>query len=135
MAKFLKSLFVTMIVVAVSIGFTSCGDDDDDDEPVKVTSVIGKWQQVNSYGTTITITFKKDATGSIFYEFPSGSDQTEYFEYRLQTDSDGDQTIFISSDDCQLSGTYDVILTPSTLTLTGYISGEGAVMYKFNKVK
>jgi|GEM_PF-1325262 len=134
MAKFLKSLFVTMIVVAVSVGFTSCGDDDDDDKPVKVTSVIGKWQQINSYGTSITITFKKDATGSILYEFPSGSDKTEYFEYNLKTDSDGDQTIFISSDDCQLVGSYDVILTPSTLTLSGYTT-DGPVMYKFNKVK
>lgn len=136
MAKFLKSLFVTMIVVALSAGFTSCGDNEkDDDEPIKVTSVIGQWRQINSYGTSITITFKKNATGSIFYEFTSGSDQTEYFEYRVQTDSDGNQTIFITSDDCQLSGTYEVLLTPSTLTLTGYVPGEGTVIYKFNKVK
>lgn len=135
MSKIFKTFFLTMMIAALCAGFTSCGSDDDEDEPIKVTSVVGKWQQTNSYGTTITISFKKDATGSIFYQFTSGSDKTEYFEYRLQTDSDGDQTIFITSDDCQLSGTYDVILTPSTLTLSTYISGEGNVQYKFNKVK
>lgn len=131
MEKFYKQLFITMLTVMMACGFAACSDDKDEpgNKPVSVT---GTWYQENNAGTIITITFKSNQEGSVKYEYKSGSDMTEYFEYSLTTDRDGYTTLYITSDDCQLTGEFEVKVTPSTLTLIGNINGSFG-QYQFKK--
>lgn len=131
MEKFYKQLFITLTMVMMTLCFSACSDDKDEPSSSK-NSVVGTWYQENSTGTKITITFKANQTGNVKYEFKSGSDKSEYFEYNIQTDSDGDTYIFITSDECQLVGRHEVIVTPSTLTLIGSINGSYGT-YQFKK--
>ena len=98
----------------------------------RTNRVTDTWYQENNSGIIITITFKSNQEGSVKYEYKSGSDMTEYFEYSLTTDRDGYTTLYITSDDCQLTGEFEVKVTPSTLTLIGNINGSFG-QYQFKK--
>ena len=113
------------------VTFVSCSDDDD--TPGNSASIYGQWTQTNSYGTIIDITFSKDQTGSVKYTYPTGTTSIEYFEFVFSTDSDGDSYLRVISDDCQLVGSYDVVVTPSLLTLESWNSSQGTVVYQFRR--
>lgn len=131
MEKIYKQLFITVLTVMMACSFTACSDDKD--EPGNGSaSVVGTWFQENNSGTIITLTFNSNQKGSIKYEHKSGTDMTEYFEYSINTDRDGITTLYVTSDDCQLSGEYEVKVTPSTLTLIGRINGDYGT-YQFKK--
>jgi len=129
MKKITKYFMFLMMLIPLSL--VSCNDDKDSNEPSVAGDIVGTWVQANDYGTAIEITFKSNGTGDVLYKFVSGTTKTEYFEYTTKVDSDNDQYVYISSDDCQLAGEYKVIVTPNTLTLTGYVNGEyGKFVFK-----
>lgn len=125
----MKKVFSMMLMLLVmSISMVSC---DKDEEPAApVSKIVGTWQQTNSYGTSISITFNADETGYIKYGYSTGNNSTEIFEY---TYDEAESELYIIGDDCQLSGYYDVAITASKLTLDGYANGEYG-RYIFNKV-
>ena len=129
MKKFTQYLMLMLLMLA-PLSLASCSDDKDKAEPA-TASLVGTWEQTNSAGTVIDVTFSRNGTGSVFYTFVSGSTQTEFFEYTTKVDSDNDQYVYITSDDCQLTGNYEVKITPNTLTLIGYTNGSyGTFVFK-----
>lgn len=132
MEKLYKRILVSFMMVMMAVSFSACGDDDDEPGNNSTVSVVGTWYQENQSGTSITITFQANKKGNVKYVYTSGSDMTEYFEYSISTDRDGYTTLFITSDDCQLQGDYEVKMTPSTLTLIGYANGNYGT-YQFKK--
>ncbi len=126
----MKKVFSMMLMLLVmSISMVSCDKDDEPADPAR--KIVGTWQQTNKAGTKISITFKSNETGNIHYDYTSGNDETEIFEYTYNAT---ENELFIIGHDCQLSGYYDVIITASKLTLEGYANGNYGI-YVFNKVK
>lgn len=110
---------------------SSCSDDDED-SPTGNSSIIGTWSQTNNAGTVIDIVFSPNKTGQINYKYTSGNSSTEFFEYVYTIDTDGDAYLRIVSEDCQLTGSYAVYITPNMLTLESYLNGS-KVTYQFKK--
>jgi len=106
-----KYLMMMIAMLAMSVSFSSCGDDDEDIEKV---SIVGKWEQVNSAGTVITVTFNSNRTGVVHYLYTNNTgDENENFEYDY-IDSDRSLTVIGS----QLNGVYYVTLTATKLVLS-----------------
>ena len=122
--KFLTMMFV---LVAMSLGFASCSDDDDNNDVPQnpTTSIVGNWQQINSAGTVITVQFRADRTGSVHYEYTNGNTETESIEYDY---IESDRTITIIGDS-QLNGYYTVTLTANILRLE-----FGTQYYQFTRI-
>lgn len=120
-----------------SAAFTGCSSDDDNEvQQPQTASLIGKWQQTNSYGTIITLTFNADSTGNCLYEYSNNNFDSEYFEY--QYDSTEHELRVIG--DTQLEGDYDVTITANKLRLEFYYYDEYDETYyegiwEFNRVK
>lgn len=136
MEKLIKKSLLLFVTVLLSVAAASCSKDKDDEpgidlQPGQTNDLVGTWTQTNSAGTVIDVTFNANATGSVEYTFTTGSKNTEFFEYSYKTDSDGDKTVVILSDDCQLHGEYDVVITPTMLTLEGWSGGH--VLYQFKR--
>lgn len=116
-----KYLVMMVAMFAMSISFSSCGDDDEDIDKV---SIVGKWEQVNSAGTVITVTFKSNRTGVVHYLYTNNTgDENENFEYDY-IDSDRSLTVIGS----QLNGVYYVTLTATKLVLS-----NSKYTYSFDK--
>lgn len=124
----MKKVF-SMMLILLAMSFTMVSCSDDDDEPDPVNPIVGTWVQTNSYGTTISITFKSDQTGQIYYEYTNGNGETERFEYQYIAD---DQELYILGN-CQLSGSYQVRITATKLTLTGSTSNGDYGTFIFEK--
>lgn len=106
-----KYLMMMVAMLAMSVSFSSCGDDEEDIEKV---SIVGKWEQVNQAGTVITVTFNSNRTGVVHYLYTNNTgDENENFEYDY-IDSDRSLTVIGS----QLSGVYYVTLTATKLVLS-----------------
>lgn len=136
MEKLIKKSLLLFVTVLLSVAAASCSKDKDDEpgidlQPGQTNDLVGTWTQTNSAGTIIDVTFNSNATGSVEYTYTTGSKNIEFFEYSYKTDSDGDKTVTILSDDCQLYGEYDVVITPSMLTLEGWSGGH--VLYQFKR--
>lgn len=136
MEKLIKKSLLLFVSVLLSVAAASCSKDKDDEpgidlQPGQTNDLVGTWTQTNSAGTIIDVTFNSNATGSVEYTYTTGSKNIEFFEYSYKTDSDGDKTVTILSDDCQLYGEYDVVITPSMLTLEGWSGGH--VLYQFKR--
>lgn len=109
--KVFKFLAMMIAMFAMSVGFSSCSDDEEDIDKV---SIIGKWEQINSAGTIITLQFNTNRTGVINYLYTNNTgDENENFEYDY-IDSDRSLTIIGS----QLNGVYYVTLTATKLVLS-----------------
>ncbi len=128
MEKVFKN-FVLVLFLALTSMMTACGSDDEPNN-LSNNSIIGTWSQTNDYGTIIDITFNSNQKGSIVYTYPSGSTSTEFFEYTYKVDSDGDATLNILSEECQLEGSYDVVITPNQLTLETWDNGHSVYRFK-----
>lgn len=96
-------LFAMMMVVALCVGFTSCGDDDDDDGPGSgsASALVGTWQHLGreihySDGTVyfsdaekeldaiIYIHFNADWTGAMYiHEYWKDSWSKDLLKYQL----------------------------------------------------
>lgn len=127
--KTLKLLSIVLMTILSCPFFTSCSSDDDNDDN-KSTEIVGKWQQTNSSGTEITVTFNKNKTGNIYYVFYDSNGRqtgstTENFEYAY--DALEHEVVIIG--DTQLEGSWNVTITASLLVLEDY-SHE----YRFTKV-
>lgn len=121
--KTMKYLSMMLMMLAMSVCMSSCGDDDDDNEVP--STIIGKWTQTNNAGTVITLTFNSNKTGKINYSYSDASgDSNENFEYEF---IEKDRTLTIINS--QLNGEYEVTLTATTLRL------KGSKTYDFTKVK
>lgn len=119
MEKLLKSLFLTLFVLTLSVGMTSCGDDDDDAPAGDVTfSIVGTWYEISD-DATVTVVFNKDGKGTLKIDRTTGSGIYETFEYSFTTAADGTQKLNILSPDCILTGTWTVTITPTQLKMTG----------------
>lgn len=128
MEKLIKKSLLLFVSVLLSIASASCSKDKDDEpgidlQPGQTNDLVGTWTQTNSAGTVIDVTFNANATGSVEYTYTTGSQSTEFFEYSYKSDSDGDKTVTILSDDCQLEGEYYVVITPTMLTMTDRYGG------------
>ena len=125
--KKIKFLSMLLLMLVTTFSFAACSDDDDDDD-VMESSIVGNWRQVNSAGTTITITFNANKTGSIKYEYPNRPmPDTEGFEYDYYEQADGTRVVIIVGG--QLSGTYSAVITNSRLYLL-----RGESQYEFYRV-
>ena len=111
--KAVKFFAMMIAMVAMCVNFSSCGGGGDDPDIDKV-SIVGKWEQVNSAGTVITVTFKSNRTGVVHYLYTNNTgDENENFEYDY-IDSDRSLTVIGS----QLNGVYYVTLTATKLVLS-----------------
>lgn len=128
MFKMKKVFSMMLMLLVMSISMVSCSNDDEPENPAN--KIVGTWSQTNSYGVKIAITFNADETGYIKYTYETGNDQTEVFEYTYDAT---EHELYILGDDCQLSGSYDVVITATKLTLEGYANGDYGT-YVFNKI-
>ncbi len=110
-----KIISMMLMLLAMSVSMMSCSED------LPTSKIVGTWQQTNSYDTVITITFNANETGYIVYTYPSGNESREIFEYAYDEEDD---EIYITGENCQLSGYYDVQITATKLILHGYIDGD-----------
>lgn len=122
--KTMKYLSMLLMMVALSVCMTACGDDGEDEPAGTSASIIGNWTQTNDAGTVITLQFKANKTGIIHYVYGDGSgDTNENFEYDY-IEKDRLLTIIGS----QLGGLYYV-----TLTATKLILSDDSSAYEFTK--
>ena len=86
-----------MMVSMLSVGFVSCGDDDDDESNFSGSGVVGTWSGSDDDGEYLTVTFKKDGTGtwiSRYYDSYSGSETKKgSFSYEMEGNSKGVITV------------------------------------------
>ncbi len=123
MKNFFRFLLMSLIL-ATSFSAVSCSDDDDD--AAANDSIVGSWEQVNDYGTVITLRFNSNKTGVIEFVYPDGSgSSTENLEYDYLPE-DRYLEIFGS----QLDGEYEVSLTATKLRLKNYSVN---VAYEFTR--
>lgn len=126
MKKF-RFLGLLLIMLVTTFSFAACSDDDDGAD-VMDSSIVGNWRQVNSAGTTITITFNANKTGNIRYDYPNRPmPDNEGFEYDYYEQADGTRVVYIIGG--QLTGTYQVVITNSRLYLL-----DGSSEYEFYRV-
>lgn len=120
--------FITgLLFFVLAVGFTSCSSDDDDKNTI-TDSIIGSWKQTNDYGTEITLTFNKNRTGKVNYEYPEdGGGSYEVFEYYYDIE---EKELRITGD-TQLSGWYDVVITATKLIL---VDDHDDIEYHFKKI-
>lgn len=92
--KTMKYLSMLLIMVAMSVCMTSCGDDDD--EPVKGnSSLVGTWESqgfvYGGYECTLRVEFKSNNKGtmSLIYDDISKKPDHGNFEYIKREDSEG----------------------------------------------
>jgi len=78
----LRLIGTTLLMVALCLNFTACGDDDDDDNPI-----VGTW--LNSSGNvTMTWTFKANGTGVEKYDdYEAGSELHESYTFTYTYDA------------------------------------------------
>lgn len=128
MEKIYAKVMIAILAMLAFIPMTSCSDDNDEPDPK--SEIYGAWQQENSMGTLITITFQSDMNGDIEYIYPSGKKSMEYFEYSYTVSNTGNRILNIMSEDCQLHGRYYVEVTNTYIELT---DTDGST-YRFRKV-
>lgn len=91
----LWSLLAMMMVAVLSAGFVACSDDDDDDSS-SGSGVVGTWSGSDD-GDYLTLTFKKDGTGtwtSRYYDSYSGTEtERGSFSYEMEGKSKGIITV------------------------------------------
>jgi len=79
--KTLKYLSIMLVMLACSVGFASCSDDDDDDVITGSNALIGTWVYTSNDGnTTKTYVFGSNNKGS-FSNVSPGSNYKETFSY------------------------------------------------------
>lgn len=128
--KTMKYLSMLLIMVAMSVCMTSCGDDDDDDVPNASASIVGKWTQTNDAGTVIILKFNSDKTGTINFTYSDGSgDKNENFEYDYIISNSGERILTIIGS--SLAGAYKVTLSATKLQLR---SDSSSYYYEFTKL-
>lgn len=130
--KLTKFLAFMMALMMSCCFLTSCGDDEDEPEPENPSSaLIGTWTQTNDYGTVISVTFFEGGRGRINFTYSDGSgDSNENFEYDYAA-IDRQLDVIGSS----LEGSYEVVITATTLQLSGYNYNDGDyVVYRFKKL-
>lgn len=103
MKKTFGILCMALVAVLTCVGFTSCSDDDDN------KSIVGTWECYDEYVSAdeqesikMTLTFKKDNTGSIVEEWNSVSRATSQevytmnFSWSTTTDASGNDILRVS---------------------------------------
>lgn len=132
--KTFKYFSMMLAMLVCSIGFVSCSSDDDDDDDTNTTnetvvkSIYGTWTQTNDYGYVIKITFNTDGTGRFSVTDEEGESTTGSFEFDYN-EEEKEITILSNNSWAQrnLTGEWDVVVTPSTLQLKGYSNGSYVV--------
>lgn len=112
-----------LFIATLCLGFVSCGDDDDDNKPAS-TSLVGTWVMEDD-GDKTTVVFNSNGSGTYSEEYEDGSQYNEKFEYAYDT-SKRELTV-VGTD--AFDGTFDVVLTTSTLRLTN----EYGYTYQFKR--
>ncbi len=130
MKKFLRYFLVLTLVLSAGV-FTSCEKDKAEDEVFEAGSIVGTWKQTNDAGTKITLTFNKDTSGTLHFQYPNGDSSTERFSYDYRQ---GDRYLEILETSCRLCGYYDVSVSKTRLELYGVcIYEEDDVYYVFTR--
>ena len=79
--KYLLGMFALLMVATLSVGFTSCGDDDDEElfgggktgkGGVTASYFVGTWRLIDAFDQEIVFTFKSNGTGSYLYVYMDG---------------------------------------------------------------
>lgn len=116
-----------MLVLFMSVAFTSCGDDDDD-EPV-VGNIVGTWvsTEKDDVGTqsectkTYTFCFNSNGTGyrstSYVYVTGSVSSDTYQFTYVQRTKSDGVIAVTTTDLEDNYQQTWEIVQTGNTMMI------------------
>lgn len=119
MKKILAIMTMLLMVSALSFVVSSCGDDDDSGYG---SGVVGTWS-ANDDGEYLTLTFKKNGTGTWterYYDYDSGKEtERGSFSYEMEGKSKGIMTI----------RTYDSYYGYETEHM--YFEIEGKKMYLF----
>lgn len=124
----MKKVF-SMMLILLAMSFTMVSCSDDDDEPSSGNPLVGTWVKEQT-DETVTVTFKSDQTGTVdFYDHDTEITTNQKFEYQYNADQ---QELYILGS-CSLSGTYDVIITATKMTLKGYDYRDKYVNYVFEK--
>ena len=126
--KNLKHLFLVVLLIATTISFVSCSDDDEPSSPYAST-IIGTWK-ITHYGSTTnwiswtksttTATFNSDGTYSGRGYFGNGSGTYKLKDSHITCYIDGE--VFMQYDIISVSGTEAILEmyagTDSTTKLT-----------------
>ncbi len=112
----MKKLFrflVVSLLLAAGLSAISCSDDNND---TYNDSIVGTWEQVNDYGTVITVRFNANKSGSVHFVYPNNiGDKTENLEYDYMHEDR-----FLKIIGSSLKGEYEVTLTATKLQLHPY---------------
>lgn len=104
------SLLAIMMVAILSGGLAAC-DSDDDDSGSSSTGVVGTWSGTIDGDEKLTLTFKKDGTGtwtSRYYDSYSGMEtERGSFEYEMEGKSKG--IIYVKYYDSYYGYDYDYL--------------------------
>lgn len=128
-----KLLSVLLLMLACSMTFVSCGNDDDDDSP-STPSLIGTWHSYED-GVSMNLVFNKNQSGSITLTATSSSlstsadsrasatvTMTENFSWATYSDSDGTKWLDIihkSGDNIFGTGYVMYIIAGDQLAING----------------
>lgn len=118
--KTIKFFAMMIAMLAMSIGFSSCSNDDDPEpEPIE-EGIIGTWTQVEDAGS-ITFVFSKDGTGSRMIDFidknGNSASTSENFKYTYSETSVGKGSIQVHIAGSSKVYTWTYTLTGNTLML------------------
>lgn len=126
----MKYLFMLLSVMAISLSFTSCSDDDDDASDTDRSELVGRWNKASGAARySAYFTFNSDGSGTGYINNNSIISVRSYaFEYSMnskgdvtcrgtyaQADEDGTRTY---------QTTFKFHLSGSTLTLTDFHDGK-----------
>lgn len=117
-----KYLMMMIAMLAMSVSFSSCGDDEEEiiDEPL--TGVLGRWS--NDSGTMI-LYFDKNGSGTWTSTTTDSNGNSATLNYNfVYTYNESTDVLKISIKGASSISNYDVNLTGNTMMLTFYENGK-----------
>ncbi len=116
--KTFKLLFMLLMMVVCSVGFTSCSNDDEVADGSSVAGILGTWVQEEE-NTKTTFTFNKDGSGSKTEEETDKKGnivetETKVFDYTYDSEK---HTLMYNEKGSTTVYKYEATLTGHTLML------------------
>lgn len=135
--NFLWSMLVVIMTALMSIGITSCGDDDATSEEgtgggFTVTSIVGSWAYGSGTKDYMIYTFYADGTGIEYYNINSYNNtaMADYITYSFNNSTKELSIVYTADGDTWRAQVRE--LTEQRLVLVDTEDNESGVYYRFN---